>query len=273
MSKLDKATVTSTSAFRMVPIAELNIDPEAQRKLNPGWVKARISTFDADLLGYILVNKRANGKLYVVDGQHRVELLRAVGWGDQNIHAEYREGLTQREEAEWFLGRNDRKAVQAFDKFRVRITEGDPVACDINKIVNAHGLALSDQAKNGHVNAVAALESVYRGGGIASQKEGARALADALRAIIKAWGDQPSSVNGRIIQSIGLVQLRYNGALDQKTLADKLAPFPGGAPGLLGKGKAMQEVRGKPLHHCIASIVVDVYNKGRRVGKLDAWES
>lgn len=257
----------------MVPVSELNIDPEAQRKLNPGWVKAHVSIFDADLLGYILVNKRANGKMYVVDGQHRVELLRAVGWGDQNIHAEYREGLTQAEEAAWFRGRNDGKPIPPFDKFRVRITEGEPIACAINKIVTDHGLALSDQAKNGHIVAVAALESVYRGGGIASQKEGARALSDSLRAVIKAWGDQPSSVSGKIIQSIGLVELRYNGAIDQKALADKLAPFPGGAPGLLGKGKAMQEVRGKPLHHCIASIVVDVYNKGRRVGKLDAWES
>jgi hypothetical protein len=271
MSKPEKST--STSTFRMVPITDLNIDPEAQRKLNPGWVKAHVSGFDADLLGYILVNKRANGKLYVVDGQHRVELLRAVGWGDQNIHAEYREGLTQAEEAEWFLGRNDRKAVQPFDKFRVRVTEGDPIACDIAKIVNAHGLVLSDQAASGHIIAVASLEQVYRGGGIASQKEGARALSDALRAIIKAWGNQPSSVSGKVIQSVGMVQLRYNGAIDQKALADKLAPFPGGAPGLLGKGKAMQEVRGRPLHHCIASIIVDVYNKGRRTGKLDAWES
>lgn len=264
---------TSTSAFRMVALQDLNVDPDAQRKLNPGWVKAHVPTFDPDLLGYILVNKRINTKLYVVDGQHRVELLRAVGWGDQNIHAEYREGLTQAEEAEWFLGRNDRKAVQPFDKFRVRITEGDPIACDINKIVTAHGLVISDQAKNGHVIAVAALEHVYRGGGISGQKDGARALSDALRATVKAWGDQPSSVSGKIIQSLGLVQLRYHGSIDQKALADKLAPFPGGAPGLLGKGKAVQEVRGRPLHHCIASIIVDIYNKGRRIGKLDAWES
>lgn len=270
MGKSDK---TSTSTFRMVPLAELNIDPEYQRRMEPGWVKAHIASFDPEMLGYILVNKRSNGKLYVVDGQHRVELMRAVGWGDQNVHAELYDGLTQKQEAELFLARNDRKAVRPFDKFRARITEGDPVACDIERIVTAHGLALSDQAANGHVVAVAALEHVYKGGGIASQKEGVRALSDALRAAIKAWGDQPSSVSGKIIQSLGLVQLRYNGTIDQKAFVDKLAPFPGGAPGLLGKGKAMQEVRGRPLHHCIASIIVDVYNKGRRTGKLDAWES
>jgi len=27
------------------------------------------------------------------------------------------------------------------------------------------------------------------------------------------------------------------------------------------------------MDHCVASIVVDIYNKGRRTGKLDEWES
>lgn len=272
MSKMEKITGTS-SVFRMVPVTELNIDPDAQRKLDRSWVKAHIPAFDVDQLGYIVVNKRDNGKIYVVDGQHRVELLRAVGWGDQNIHAEYFEGLTQQEEAKLFRTRNDRKAVQPFDKFRVRITEGDPIAVDINRIVNAHGLVLSDQAKDGHVVAVASLEQVYRGGGIASVKEGARALADALKTLVQAWGDQPSTVNGKVVQAFGLLFLRYGKDIDQAALIDKLAPFPGGAPGLLGKGRAMQEVRGKTLHHCIAAIVVDVYNKGRRTGKLEDWES
>jgi hypothetical protein len=256
----------------MVNIQDLHVDPDAQRGLTPGWVKARVSAFDVDLLGYIVVNKRPSGKMYIVDGQHRVELMRMVGWGDQKIHAEVFDGLTQSEEAELFIARNDRKSVSRFDKFRVSITAGDPVACHIDKIVREHGLVISDQAKDGHVNAVDALERVYRGCGIASAQEGAIALAAALKVVLQAWGKQPSSVNGRVIQALGMVQLRYNGAIDQKAMIQKLAPFPGGAPSLLGKGRTMQELRGRPLHHCIASIVVDIYNKGRSVGKLENWE-
>lgn len=272
MSKPIKKSAVSSS-FAMVSVQELHVDPDAQRGLTPGWVKARVATFDVDQLGYIVVNKRENGKLYIVDGQHRVELMRAVGWGDQKIHAEVFSGMSQAEEAELFIARNDRKSVSRYDKFRVSVTAGEPVACQIDKIVRDHGLVISDQAKDGHVNAVDALERVYRGGGIASQQEGSVALAAALKVLLQAWGKQTSSVNGRVIQAIGMVQLRYNGAIDQKALTQKLAPFPGGAPSLLGKGRSMQELRGRPLHHCIASIIVDIYNKGRSVGKLEAWDS
>jgi len=257
----------------MINVQDLNVDPEAQRQLSPGWVKARVPKFDVDLLGYILVNKRANGKLYVVDGQHRVELMRAVGWGDQKMHAEYCEGLTQAEEAELFNARNDRKAVRKFDKFRISITAGDPVATDIDKIVRAHGLVISDQLTDGHIAAVDSLEKVYHGSGIASAKEGPSALANALKVLVQAWGKQASSVNGKVVQGVGMIFLRYDGTVNVADLVKKLAPFPGGAPGLLGKARSQQEVRGRPLHHCVASIVVDIYNKGRSVKKLDAWDS
>ena len=128
------------STFRMVALADLNIDPEAQRPLSPAWVKTRVPIFNADQLGHIVVNKRANGKFYIVDGQHRVELMRAVGWGDQQIHAEVFEGLTQAQEAALFNARNDRKAVRRFDKFRISITAGDSDAIEINKIALEHGL-------------------------------------------------------------------------------------------------------------------------------------
>lgn len=263
----------NSSSFHMVQLSELNIDPEAQRKLSPAWVKARIPKFDVDQLGYIVVNRRSNGKLYIVDGQHRVELMRAVGWGDQSIHAEVFQGLSQAQEAELFNARNDRKAVRRFDKFRIAIVAGDKTACDINSIVNDHGLVISDQLRDGHIVAVDALERVYRGAGIASQKEGPTALAKSLKTLVQAWGNQASSVNGKVVLALGMLFLRYNGAIQERDLVKKLAPFPGGAPGILGRGRSMQDLRGRPLHHCMASIMVDVYNKGRSKAKLDSWES
>jgi hypothetical protein len=71
---------------------------------------------------------------------------------------------------------------------------------------------------------------------------------------------------------LGMVQLRYNGAIDQKAMATKLAPVKGGAPGLLGNARALHEMSGRPVHHCVASIIVDIYNKGRRTDKLEEWE-
>ena len=271
MSKQDKPR--GNSSFHMVPIGDLHVDPEAQRPLAPAWVKARVPLFDVDQLGYIVVNKRANGKLYLVDGQHRVELMRAVGWADQTVHAEVFEGLSQAEEAALFNARNDRKAVTLYNRFRVSVTAGDHDAKEIDRIVREHGLVVSDQLRDGHICAVEALQRVYYGSGIASAKEGPTALGKALDVLIQSWGKQASSVNGKVVQALGMVFLRYDGAIHEKELIKKLAPVPGGAPGLLSRGKALQELRGRPLHHCIASIVTDLYNKGRKTGKLDAWES
>lgn len=262
-----------SSKFGMVPIAALNVDPEAQRGVSMSWVKARVHSFDPDQVGYILTNKRASGKLYIVDGQHRVELMRAIGWSDQNIPAEIFEGLSQAEEAKLFNARNDRKAVTPFDKFRISVTAGNPEACDIDRIVREHGLVVSKEQQDGHVTAVASLQRVYRGGGITSAKEGPAALRKALTVLVQSWGKQASSVNGEVVSGLGLLFLRYNGTVSDKDLIKKLSPFPGGSPGLLGKGRAMRELRGRPVAHCIASLLVDLYNKGRKGGKLDAWES
>ena len=260
------------SKFALVLVSDLNIDPYAQRKLSMAWVNARVEQFDVDQLGYIVVNRRKDGKLYVVDGMHRAELMRAVGWGDQQIHAELFEGLTQRDEAELFNARNDRRAVRKFDHFRISVTAGDARATDITNIVASVGLVITDQQMAGNVSAVDKMEKIYDGGGITSAHEGRSALTRTLTTIKQAWGTSAAGFNGALLHGLGLVQLRYNGAIDQKALAAKLAPVKGGAPGLLGNARSLRELSGRPVHHCVASIVVDIYNKGRRVGKLDDWE-
>jgi hypothetical protein len=266
-------TTRHASKFGAVLVSELNIDPSAQRKLSIPWVKAHIEQFDVDQLGYIVVNRRADGKWYVVDGQHRTELMRAVGWGDQRIHAELFEGLSQQEEAELFNARNDRRAVRKFDHFRISVTAGDARSTDIMNIVSSLGLVITDQQTDGGVTAVDKLEKIYEGGGITSAREGRSALVRTLTTIKHAWGSSPAGFNGALLHGIGLVQLRYNGSIDQKALATKLAPIKGGAPGLLGNARALREMSGRPVHHCVASIVVDIYNKGRRTGKLEDWEA
>lgn len=266
-------TTKHASKFGMALVSELNINPSAQRKLSRQWVNAHIDTFDVDQLGYIVVNQRDDGRQYVVDGQHRVELMRAVGWGDQKIHAEFFFGLSQPEEATLFNARNDRRAVRRFDSFRISVTAGDARACDITRIVQQQGLLVTDGQQDGGITAVDKLEKIYDGAGIASPREGSAALSRTLGLIKTAWGTNPAGFNGALLHGIGMVQIRYNGAIDQKSLATKLAPVKGGAPGLLGNARALHEMSGRPVNHCVASIVVDLYNKGRRTGKLDDWES
>jgi hypothetical protein len=265
--------VPKHSSLRWVRIADLRLDPEAQRDPQSAkrWAQRKAKEFDPDQLGYIVASHRADGNLYVIDGWHRIELLRAVGWGDQQMQAEVFDGTTQAEDAARFLGRNDRTNVRLFDKFRVRVTAADQVASDIDRIARAHGLTISDKTREGYITAVAALERVYRGAGIGSLKDGPKALSRTLTILQKAWGNDPSSFQGALIEAMGLVCLRYGSTVDDAALATKLASESGGAPGVIGKGRSVRDLRSRPVAHCIASVIVDLYNKGRRSGKLEDW--
>lgn len=256
-----------------VLVSDLTVYPDVQRQLTPNWVMARVSDFDVDKLGHIVINIRADGTKSVVDGQHRVELMRAIGWGDQKIEAEIFTGLSTEEEAELFLARNDRKAVRKFDKFRVSVSAGNAEAVDISRIVHTAGLAISDQKRDGHIAAVDKLERIYRGASITGARDGAAALNRTLHCIKHSWGSNSAGFQGDVLLGLGMVQLRYNGHIDQKAMAQKLAPIKGGPSGLLGNARAMHEMRGRPVAHCVAAVIVDIYNRGRRVGKLDDWEA
>lgn len=263
-------TVPRKSKLEWVSISALRVDPEAQRSLNAGWVKSHVSEFDPDQLGFVLVNKRA-GKYYVIDGQHRIALLRAVGWGDQLLQVEVFEDLSLAEEAALFLERNDRLNIRTFDKFRISVTANDPVACDIDRIVRAQGLAINVEKQDGHIAAVRALEFVYRGGGLTSRKETPDVLAKTLATIKDSWGKNASGFEGKIIEGIGLAYLRYDGGIDRKVMAEKLGKASGGPAGIVGRAKALKDMKGRTLSHCVAAVVVDQYNQGRRTKLADWW--
>lgn len=265
--------IKRSSVLRWVPVADIVVDPDAQRPLSFAWVRSHVADFDVEQLGLIVISKRSNGKLFCVDGQHRVSLLREIGWGDQQAQCEYFEGLSQAEEAALFLARNDRKAVRVYDKFRVSITKGDPIATDIDRIVRAADLVISDQDGEGHITAVTALVRIYTGAGIVSQKEGPAALARTLKTILGAWGRTYAGFRGEIIKGVGLVQLRYNGALNQAELIGKLAPYPGGPTGIYGAAASLKNIRSKTTSDCVAAVVTDAYNKGRRNAKIEDWWS
>jgi hypothetical protein len=271
MNALTAAYVKPGSKFGEVPLAELKVDPKAQRLLTPGWVKARVKDFAPDKVGYITVNRRVCGTLYIVDGQHRVALLKAVKFGPK-VHAEMFDGLTQQEEARLFRARNDRRAIRKIDDFNIAVTAGDPQACDISAVAAELGLRIGKNQLDRCISSVDKLERIYEGGGIASPAEGRAALRRTLAVLMDAWGTSPTSFAGPLVHGLGLVQLRYHARLDQNALVAKLAPCKGGATGMLGSARALSEIQGRPIHDCMASLMVDAYNKGRRTLALDPWE-
>ncbi len=256
-----KNRVERDARLRWVPIALMCVSPLGQRELKQHRVDHIVATFDLEQIGTPTVNKR-DGIWYVIDGQHRVEALRQIGWGDQQIQCWAYEGLSEQDEAEKFLKLNDYLAVNAFAKFRVGVQAGRPEECDIDRIVRAQGLVVSSDKVPGAIGAVNTLRRVYRRGGAA-------VLRQTLATVRDAYGD--AGLDAAVIDGIGLFCQRYAGDLDGPAVVQKLASAHAGVNGLLGKAENLRRSTGNAKGHCVAAAAVEIVNDGRGGKKLSSW--
>lgn len=249
-------------ALRWVPISAMRVSPVAQREVNRARVDKLAANFDLDQLGVPVVSRR-DGHAYIVDGQHRVEALKEIGWADQQIQCWTYEGLTEEEEAEKWLRLNDVLTISAYDKFTKGITAGREKECDINRIVLALGLSVArTRVDDGGIAAVGTLTKVY-------EQSGPAVLSRSLRIIRDAYGN--SGFEAPIIAGIGLLCARYNGALEDQIAVMKLKKINGGASGLMGYAYRLREKLHQTLAHSVAAAAVEVINAGRGGKKLPSW--
>lgn len=146
---------------------EFSIDLKVQRALNEDRAQAMAEDFQPHALGIITASKRADGHTYCLDGGHRISASRKANYNGL-LATRLFTNLTLKEEAELFLSLNSSRAVQAIDRFKVRVTMEDPAAVSINKVLRAYGLHV-DWANNsslGVISAIGTLEKVYAGCGI-----------------------------------------------------------------------------------------------------------
>jgi len=245
-------------------VASLIVDPEVQRVLDQARVKAIADAFNPDALGTIEVSRRSNGSYHIIDGQHRAAAVRLVLGDDAKVLCRVFSGLSLSEEAEMFRLFNNTKRPQAFDIFRTRIIEGDPVAVNIRRILLTSGWTLGLGNPPGFA-AVASAERIFRVDPVALERS--------IMTVTRAWGYSEHSNDSRVIEGIGRVFVRYGPAIALDELIDRLAKFPGGAAGLLGKARGLSEMLHGPVIGAVAEIVVETYNKGRKTRALPPWRT
>lgn len=253
--------VEREARLRWVPIEKMRVNPLAQRELNQARVDRLVANFDLEQIGTPTVNER-DGSFFIIDGQHRIEALIGMGWGDQQIQCWAYVGLTEQEEAEKFLKLNDVLAVQAMPKFRAAINAGRIVENDIDRIVRAQDLVVSADKIEGAIGAVGTLIRVYH-------RDGPGQLARTLRIIRDAYGTP--GLEAAVIDGIGLMCGRYNGSLDDEKAVKQLSSLHGGVKGLLGRAEDLRHRTGRPKNHCVAASAVEVINRGKGGVKLMSW--
>lgn len=246
-----------------VPIPRMKVNPTAQRQLNKAWVDHLAATFDPEELGNPLVNLR-DDNYYIIDGQHRIEMLKQIGWGDQNVQCWCYEGLTEEQEAEKFLKHNDSRSVDTFAKFKVGVRAGRPIECDIDRVVRLQGLVVSKEQVPGAIRPVGALRKVY------TRSNGAT-LGRTLRITRDAFGD--AGFKAPVISGLGLLCQRYNGTLDDDLAIKALGDMHGGVNGLLNLAELKRKSTGLTKEAAVAAVAVERINKVKPRGakRLPDW--
>lgn len=249
------------SAVEEIPARDLKTDHRVQRELNPGHVRKLAHGLDLDAIGVVTVSRRKNGKLVILDGQHRIAALIHEDLGDWPVMCNVYERLTLAQEAALFRRLNNSKRPSAYDDFTKGVVAGDPDCRAIAAAVADAGLHVSRHDEDAGIRAVAALRAIYRAGDRES-------VLSTLKVMSGAWGIGADSFQGHVLGGVGIVVNRYNGELDLAALRRKLAKYPGGPLGLLGDARGMQRFQGGSVASAAAGVIVATYNRGRSSGQL-----
>lgn len=250
--------------IRPLKVADLIVDPDVQRDLDQRRVAKIAEDLNLEALGVVTVSHRANGTYHIIDGQHRVAALKVAGGEGDKVMCRVFDDLAVQEEAELFRLLNNTAKPMAVDLFRVRVVEGEAAAIDISRILSDHGWKVGTSTSPSIFAAVVALERIYRLEPAAAEKS--------VASLTRAWGHEPAAVDGRLVEGLGLVYVRYGVTVEVAEMVDRLAKS--GTPSrLIGKARDLRDLIGSTVTRALAEIVVELYNARRKTKALPPWRS
>jgi len=235
------------------------------------WVRVNrlAAIFNPNALGAITASLRPDGSLIILDGMHRWEAAKAVGYQGKVTCIQY-EGLDLADEAALFLNLNNTKQVGAVDKFRVRVIAEDKAAMEMNEILIRHGWKVAVSSYEWRMSAISTFEKVYNGAGV--RVSDGNVLADnTLHVITAAWAGQSNSAHAVILFSLGKFLGWYGTEVDTDKVIRELTAFR--PMNFVADVKATGDVQHCDLSNAGARILVNLHNKKRRTHLLAPWQN
>lgn len=132
----------------VLPIEKLRVDETYQRQLDVKRVARLSKAFQSGACKAISVSLRPDGEMYVYDGQHTVEVLRALGI--KECPALVVRG-DQQQEARWFMllnGAGARKAT-ARESHHAAIVAEDATAIEVQDLLDEYGILVAKGGSKG----------------------------------------------------------------------------------------------------------------------------
>ena len=205
----------------------------------------------------------------MIDGRHRLYAYRRQPGvtGETLVRCEVYDDLSQAEMADLFLGRNDTLNLTSFDRLYVACAAGYKRECDVRAVLDKLALRVSRSPNSGSISAVGAMMRV-------NDRVGVEFLERALLVLRDAYAGDPEAFSRGGLEGVALVLVRH-AEVDNAVLVEALAEYPNGFHGLFRRADTHRERLGRPLPHCVAAAIVDVYNRNQkkrsRKHRLRGW--
>lgn len=246
--------------YKKLRLADLVTDGRFNRPVRHQHVEKIAADFTPGAFRTIEVWSREDEKYAILDGQHRCEVLRALGYPEDArvVPAIVHEGLTLDQAAELFVKLNASKLVSSYDRFNALRTAGHTKTVDIDRIANSHDLRISNAHHDGTVSAVSALQWSYELG----EPVGA-VLDQTLETLTTAWGGSTEGLTSALIRGVSL-HFHEHRDTDPASLAKAIVRGPGGPVNLIGWAKTVAGSQTMTLPEAIATVIEKRVMKTRR---------
>lgn len=259
--------------YQRINTKDLEMHPIAQRDFMKYHGDALANKWDWDLYDPVSVSYR-DGKYWIIDGDHRVYAIKKnAGGHDVTILCRVFVGMTERDEAEYFLRTGEvKKALATSDKFAVRYKMGDADVVGMVKGAEEAGwtVPFKKGQKVGAIISLSTLMSLY----LAVPYE---TYVRILKTQFYAWGNEKMGADGRLLKGMWAFYKSYDGEFDENYLREALIKVKpeliirdaqAYRTSLANKANDYGAIF-KPAYCApYARAILGYYNKGRRSKKL-----
>jgi hypothetical protein len=247
-----------SKTFDRIRAMDLNVDPDVQRLSDPNQLAKLETDWDKMFLGTLVVSRRSDGTMWVIDGQHRKEVARRKEGENFLLDCEVYTGLTRQQEALMFIKLNKyRKAVRPYDSFRISLAAALPTEIAMDAAVRARNMEIAASPSANKVGAVEACRRIVVKGGSAL-------LTDTLEVAEAAWGREAESWDNMMIQAIATVIHKNSSNIEHKRLSNILGRRTVGQWKAAAIATAVGGGGSESRSNKVVELIVVNYNSGLR---------
>lgn len=228
--------------FEQIPIKNLVSNQEYQRNLSIRHIQRTVAHFDLNQVNPVKVSRR-NGLNYVINGQHTIEIVRAVSRSQETpVWCMVYDDLEYTLEADIFANQQKYvKPLSSYEIFMANIEAGNDEQISIKSLVESYDLKLVPGRTPCGICAVSCLEQIFR-------KTGYHNLDRTLRLIVSTWEGDPTSLSSSIIRGVSMLIEVFGESIKDDAFCERLGTISAveiirngrsRRPGIIGYAEAM----------------------------------